>query len=61
MSEAIKAGIGTDGIRLTGEEVRLLIKLLEYHNDCGPRGEGWQSDELSALVQKLKNTEEKQS
>ena len=42
-------------ISFTKSEIENLIGQLDGIEDCGPRGEGWTSDELLGLLTKLNN------
>jgi hypothetical protein len=39
-------------IFLKPDEMNFLRGILDRHQDCGPRNEGWQSDELVDLKEK---------
>lgn len=43
----------TLSLELTPKELEKLTYILSFHEDCGPRGEGWQSDTLESLNLKV--------
>ena len=38
---------------LTDDEIEMICDILSMHEDRGPSGYGWQSDELQMLSEKL--------
>jgi hypothetical protein len=46
-------------IKLTDSELILLVDVIENHEDRGPLGYGWQSDELIELQATLNQQAEK--
>lgn len=42
-------------IELDDEEAKKLLRRLDQVEDCGPDGEGWQSDELEELCNMIRD------